>query len=370
MTDWAHVREVWEGDEREGYTWLIHELNLDVSIQAIRKHVKKEGWTKKGVHQVNQKVNREPQVNSKVNRTEKKEETVSETVPVAVSGSAALTPREQIFVGEYLIDFNATRAAKAAGYSEKSAESIGSRMLRKVNVQTELTRKIKERTDKLDMEGEDVLRAWVEIVNLDVNDLQQLRIIPCPYCYSTNGLPQYTAEDKEQEFKRFRGALMDGVGGGFVQTVKKQKDKNGQTKEVTVGLPAFPGFDGIETLDESKAPNPHCHHCGGRGRPKVVYLDSTNLSPLARKMLGGVDIVKGDIRLLLPNKEKALENLAKAFGLFREQDEKKELAVVDVEALSKLFIERMKEAKERQVAVLKRRGLLDDIDDIDIMDVE
>lgn len=356
MTDWKRVREVWENDEREGYAWLIHELHLDVSIQAIRKHVKKEGWTKTGVHQVNQKVNREPKVNPDVNRTEKMKETVSETVPETVSDSSALSAREKIFIGEYLIDFNATRAAKAAGYDEKSAVHMGSRLLGKVYIRDALTRKIKERTDKLDMKGEDVLRAWIEIVNFDVNDLQQIRTIPCPFCHSTNGLPQISGEDKEREFKRFRGAVLSGIA-------------NGKLKEDDT-VPVFPGYGDVETLDESKSPNPECKHCGGFGRQKIVYHDTTKLSPLAKKMFGGFEVVKGDIKLIVANKEKALENLAKAFGLFREREEKREILAVDVAELGRLFTQRMKEARDRQEAVLRRRGLLDDIEDLKIMDGE
>jgi phage terminase small subunit len=42
-----------------------------------------------------------------------------------------LTPRQKRFVDEYLVDLNATRAAKRAGYSPKttSAQVIGSRLL-------------------------------------------------------------------------------------------------------------------------------------------------------------------------------------------------------------------------------------------------
>lgn len=36
-----------------------------------------------------------------------------------------LTPKEKIFCEEYVIDWNATRAAKVAGYSEKTAKVIG-----------------------------------------------------------------------------------------------------------------------------------------------------------------------------------------------------------------------------------------------------
>ncbi|MFI5399116.1 MAG: terminase small subunit [Candidatus Binatia bacterium] len=47
----------------------------------------------------------------------------------------ALTPKQQRFVEEYLVDLNATRAARAAGYSGKNADKIGSQLLGKTRVQ-------------------------------------------------------------------------------------------------------------------------------------------------------------------------------------------------------------------------------------------
>ena len=47
---------------------------------------------------------------------------------------ANLTPKQQRFVEEYLIDLNATQAAIRAGYSEKTADSIGLQLLRKTQV--------------------------------------------------------------------------------------------------------------------------------------------------------------------------------------------------------------------------------------------
>lgn len=38
---------------------------------------------------------------------------------------ARLTPKQQRFVDEYLIDLNATQAAIRAGYSQKTADRIG-----------------------------------------------------------------------------------------------------------------------------------------------------------------------------------------------------------------------------------------------------
>ncbi len=41
-----------------------------------------------------------------------------------------MTPRQRRFVEEYLVDLNATQAAKRAGYSAKSARTRGSKLLR------------------------------------------------------------------------------------------------------------------------------------------------------------------------------------------------------------------------------------------------
>ena len=45
-----------------------------------------------------------------------------------------MTPKQQRFVAEYLIDLNATQAAIRAGYSPKTASSQGERLLRNVEV--------------------------------------------------------------------------------------------------------------------------------------------------------------------------------------------------------------------------------------------
>lgn len=48
---------------------------------------------------------------------------------------ANLTPKQQRFVEEYLIDLNATQAAIRAGYSEKTAYSVGHENLKKPEIQ-------------------------------------------------------------------------------------------------------------------------------------------------------------------------------------------------------------------------------------------
>ena len=62
---------------------------------------------------------------------------------------ANLTPKQQRFVEEYLIDLNATQAAIRSGYSEKTAKVIAAQNLSKLNIQEaiqEAQNKLSERT--------------------------------------------------------------------------------------------------------------------------------------------------------------------------------------------------------------------------------
>ncbi|MFZ4539930.1 hypothetical protein [Propionivibrio sp.] len=45
---WAEVRAAWESDPREGYSWLVEQLGLAVSVPGVRKTALKEGWKKPG----------------------------------------------------------------------------------------------------------------------------------------------------------------------------------------------------------------------------------------------------------------------------------------------------------------------------------
>lgn len=63
---------------------------------------------------------------------------------------AKLTPKQEKFCQEYMVDLNATQAAIRAGYSKKTANVIASQNLSKLNIQdrlVELKGKIQEKTD-------------------------------------------------------------------------------------------------------------------------------------------------------------------------------------------------------------------------------
>ena len=93
---------------------------------------------------------------------------------------ANLTPKQQRFVEEYLIDLNATQAAIRAGYSERTADSIGLQLLRKTQVAKAIQDAQSTRSERVQIDADYVLKRLVEIDQMDVLDIMddQMKIRP------------------------------------------------------------------------------------------------------------------------------------------------------------------------------------------------
>lgn len=71
----------------------------------------------------------------------------------------ALTPKQQRFVEEYLIDLNATQAAIRAGYSEKTANEQGARLLANVSVSEAVQSAMADRSKRTEITADYVLNT-------------------------------------------------------------------------------------------------------------------------------------------------------------------------------------------------------------------
>jgi len=74
-----------------------------------------------------------------------------------------LTDKQKRFCKEYVIDFNATRAAEAAGYSKKTARATASETLTKQYIQDEIKRLTKKTTEKLEVSAERVVAELAQM---------------------------------------------------------------------------------------------------------------------------------------------------------------------------------------------------------------
>jgi phage terminase small subunit len=83
---------------------------------------------------------------------------------------ADLTPKQERFVGEYLIDLNAAQAAIRAGYSPRSAEVEGSRLLRNAKVGDVIARAKADRSARTGLTADRVLDELAAIGFAKIGD--------------------------------------------------------------------------------------------------------------------------------------------------------------------------------------------------------
>jgi len=81
-----------------------------------------------------------------------------------------MTPKQKLFIKEYLLDLNATRAYISAGYSKNGAEVSACRLLRNANVQAEIERSLAKTAQKLDLSAEKVLSELSKLAFSNMQD--------------------------------------------------------------------------------------------------------------------------------------------------------------------------------------------------------
>ncbi len=199
----------------------------------------------------------------------------------------ALDPKRQQFVDEFLCSLNLRQAAIAAGWPKKTTHADAQRL---VDEDPEVFKAIQEgfekRKEQYGIKQEDIIRHWWELANLDMNELVEFRRNNCRYCHGIGHEYQYTVVE-------------------YLKAKRRDPD-----------LPEHPA--GGYGFKPSARPNPDCPECGGDGVEQLFIKDSRDLTGVARKAYGGVKLSRNGMELVASNRESAMENVAKHFGMFPE----------------------------------------------------
>ena len=83
----------------------------------------------------------------------------------------SLTPKQQRFVEEYLVDACATQAAIRAGYSAKTANEQGSRLLANVKVKAAVQEAMEARSERTQVDADWVLKRLHDEAEADLADI-------------------------------------------------------------------------------------------------------------------------------------------------------------------------------------------------------
>lgn len=147
------------------------------------------------------------------------------------SAFRSLTPMQERFCGEYLIDLNATQAAIRAGYSKKTAAEQATRLLTNVQIQETVARFRENQQIRTGISADRALKEAARLAFFDVRKLCDAEGNPIPI--------QYLDDDTAAAIQGLE-LSSERDGEGFT-TVRKYKvaDKNAALERVFKHLGLF-----------------------------------------------------------------------------------------------------------------------------------
>lgn len=206
----------------------------------------------------------------------------------APRGAPGLSPKQQRFVDEYLVDLNATAAYRRAGYVARgnAAEVNAARLLRNAQVQAAVASGRAKVAQRLEIDAGRVLSEAWNILTADPRELVEFKVGCCRYCWGTGHRYQRTPAEMERD----RAAAA----------------KAGTEFDEQGGI----GFHG------RRAPNPECPECFGEGQGRTVLRDTSTISAAAASLYAGVKQTRDGFEVKLLSKVDAMERLARHLGLY------------------------------------------------------
>lgn len=81
-----------------------------------------------------------------------------------------LTPKQELFCREYLVDLNASQAAIRCGFSAKTARQQGARLLTNVVIAARVDELRAKQAERLDITADRVLKEWAKIAFSNLMD--------------------------------------------------------------------------------------------------------------------------------------------------------------------------------------------------------
>ena len=173
----------------------------------------------------------------------------------------AITKKQRIFIDEYLKCFNATRAAIAAGYSERSARAQGSRLLTYDDIKAEVVARLEESA----MSADEVVSRLGDIARGDITDLMDVSTMG----FSINLLNDY--KDKKEQTKLIRKLKQK------VTTIQPRSGDGEEKEIIETEIELYSALDALKLLGQKHAMFRNItEHTGKDGNPMKIEVEYVN----------------------------------------------------------------------------------------------
>lgn len=156
-------------------------------------------------------------------------EDVTKSTALTKPSKRALTPKQDMFVREYLIDLNATQAAIRAGYSAKTANEQGARLLANVSVKAAIQAAMDKRAEDIGIDANYVINGVVKLIERCEQAVQVLDQDGEPtgeWKFEGNtAMRGYELLGKH--LKMFTDKIEIDVGGALAERIKESRERTG-----------------------------------------------------------------------------------------------------------------------------------------------
>lgn len=223
---------------------------------------------------------------------------------------AALNPRDRKLIELVAAGEKIGKAAKEAGFPEKSASSSATRLLKSakgIAAMAELKAGAVEQA-KITLAG--VLTEYDLVVKADPRELMEVIRRPCRYCHGQGHKFQWA----EWEFEEAQADYQQKM-----ETWNAKSAKERKASKATEPKP--PDIGGGFGWDPRVFPHPECPRCFGEGKLESFFKDTRKLSPEASRLFAGVAETRDGMKVITADKQAALRVLATHVGVTTEKHE-------------------------------------------------
>lgn len=212
----------------------------------------------------------------------------------------SLTLQQQRFADEYISNGGGAKAAAiAAGYSERSASQIATKLLGTASICAYIGERRRALEERTGITQERVLQELWDIAIADPNELIEHRVVCCRYCWGEGHLYQMTPSEMARRVEDHKRDV-----------AKAHKD----------GIPA-PVFDplGGEGYNGNRQAHPECPECFGDGVGREVVKDTRLLNPATKPLYAGIKRTKEGLEVKMHPKVQALELIGRHLGMWNDK---------------------------------------------------
>lgn len=217
---------------------------------------------------------------------------------------------QERFCLEYVLDHNAARAARSAGYSAKTARQQGYELLTYPYIRQRIADLERAAAEKLQIEHHDVLKRYWDTATGDVNDLVRVKRRCCRYCHGEGHEYQWRTQ---REYTRAVDAFLVDLAAGDSKALVAL----GEKIDSGTRIPGMPEDAGGIGFDATAAPHPDCPECHGEGIATVQVSDTREA--LENPLYDGAKQTKDGIEVKIADRSKALEQLARHLSFFNDK---------------------------------------------------